>query len=96
MSVPAFRNSKSRVRRRRAHHALKAKGTATCPKCQSPVLPHRACSSCGYYNGRQVTAAKAAPVAAPAAPEKKAQKKEKAQDAKSSKGEKSEKTEEAK
>ncbi|MCH8049176.1 50S ribosomal protein L32 [Patescibacteria group bacterium] len=54
MSVPAFRNSRSRVRRRRSHHALKAKDTSACPKCEAPILPHRACLACGYYNGRQV------------------------------------------
>lgn len=65
MSVPAFRNSKSRVRRRRAHHALKRAGVAACPKCQAPTLPHRACTSCGYYNGRQVLGSAPAPEAKP-------------------------------
>ena len=26
-----------------------------CPKCQEPILPHRACPSCGTYKGAQVT-----------------------------------------
>lgn len=55
MSVPAFRNSRSRVRRRRSHHSLKKQTVAVCPKCETPILPHRACKSCGYYNGRQLT-----------------------------------------
>lgn len=54
MSVPAFKNAKSKVRRRRSHHALKKIGVMTCKKCQSPLLPHIACPGCGNYNNRQV------------------------------------------
>lgn len=54
MSVPAFRNSRSRVRRRRSHHALKKIQVDTCAKCDAAIQPHRACQSCGHYNGRQV------------------------------------------
>ena len=25
-----------------------------CPQCKSPKLPHRACSNCGTYKGREV------------------------------------------
>jgi large subunit ribosomal protein L32 len=32
-----------------------AKVTSTeCPQCSAVILPHRACDSCGYYNGRAV------------------------------------------
>ncbi|MFH1631842.1 MAG: 50S ribosomal protein L32 [bacterium] len=55
MSVPAFRNSKSRVRRRRSHHALKKTETSKCPKCGAPILSHRVCPTCGFYKNRQVT-----------------------------------------
>ncbi|MDP2631179.1 MAG: 50S ribosomal protein L32 [Candidatus Uhrbacteria bacterium] len=54
MSVPAFKNSRSRVRRRRSHQALKKTDSSNCLKCDSPILPHRACTSCGYYKNRQV------------------------------------------
>ena len=54
MPVPAFRNSRSRVRRRRSHHALKAVMTAKCAKCGAATLPHRACESCGAYAERSV------------------------------------------
>lgn len=54
MSVPAFRNSKSKVRRRRSHHALKAIVIAKCEKCKADILSHRVCTSCGYYKGRNV------------------------------------------
>lgn len=28
----------------------------SCAKCKEPVLPHRACSACGHYKGREVVA----------------------------------------
>ena len=57
MPLPSFRSSRSKVRRRRSHHALKAQTTATCPKCEAILLPHRACKKCGHYNGRSVLVA---------------------------------------
>ncbi|MBU1126308.1 50S ribosomal protein L32 [Patescibacteria group bacterium] len=54
MSVPAFKNSKSKVRRRRSHLALKKTDTTNCAKCEAPILPHRACKACGYYKNRKV------------------------------------------
>jgi large subunit ribosomal protein L32 len=39
---------------RQAHKALKAKTIGNCPRCQEKKLPHIACPSCGYYNGRQI------------------------------------------
>jgi ribosomal protein L32 len=27
---------------------------AECSHCHAPVLPHNACSKCGYYKGQQV------------------------------------------
>jgi large subunit ribosomal protein L32 len=27
---------------------------AVCPSCGAPMIPHRACPSCGMYKGRQV------------------------------------------
>lgn len=54
MPLPAFRNSRSKVRRRRSHHALKPITINACKACGADVLPHRACAKCGAYNGRQV------------------------------------------
>lgn len=54
MPVPARRHSKTRTRSRRAHHALKSVNDAACSNCQAPVLPHVACTACGFYRGRQV------------------------------------------
>ena len=39
---------------RRSHDALTVVNTITCPNCDSPMRPHRVCSSCGQYRGRQV------------------------------------------
>ncbi|MBU0614364.1 50S ribosomal protein L32 [Patescibacteria group bacterium] len=54
MSVPAFKNSRSKVRRRRSHHALKAVQYTTCKKCGTVIMPHKACPKCGNYKGRVV------------------------------------------
>jgi len=54
MSVPAFKNSKAKVRRRRSHHALKKVDISVCPNCKAPALPHIVCKGCGQYKGRQV------------------------------------------
>ena len=31
---------------------------ASCPHCHEPILPHRVCSNCGYYDGKEVVAKK--------------------------------------
>ncbi len=54
MPLPSFRNSRSKVRRRRSHHALKPLAVNACAACGATVLPHRACKACGAYNGRSV------------------------------------------
>ena len=54
MSVPKTRKSRSSVRRRRSHHALKSTNIQTCSNCKAPALSHITCKECGQYNGRQV------------------------------------------
>ena len=54
MSVPARRRSSSRKRLKKPHLGLTRKKLNLCPKCQKPVLAHRACSFCGTYKGKQV------------------------------------------
>jgi len=39
---------------RRAHDAVVAPGISVCPQCQEPKLPHRVCSNCGTYKGKEV------------------------------------------
>ena len=60
MANPKRRHSKARTSKRRAHDGLKPAGMGECPQCHEPKLPHRVCSHCGYYKGRQVKAVKEA------------------------------------
>ena len=70
MPVPKQHHSRLRQKRGRARFALKVKQTQECPKCGSPVLPHRACSVCGTYRGRVIVGKKAKTVTKKAAPKK--------------------------
>lgn len=44
MAVPARKVSKTSQRTRRAHMALSAKTTTTCPNCGAVIKAHRVCS----------------------------------------------------
>jgi large subunit ribosomal protein L32 len=54
MAVPKKKTSKSRKNMRRAHDFLTVPASSVCPQCKAPKLPHRACSSCGTYKGKEV------------------------------------------
>lgn len=54
MALPKRRHSRSRTRKRRSHDALSAPGLSLCSNCGEPKEPHRLCSSCGQYKGREV------------------------------------------
>jgi large subunit ribosomal protein L32 len=55
MAVPKRKTSKSKTASRKAQNTKKPVSRASsCPQCSAPALSHRACPSCGYYNGRQV------------------------------------------
>ena len=54
MPVPKRRTSKRVKNQRRAHDALTTPQWSSCANCGETVLPHRACSKCGYYRGRAV------------------------------------------
>jgi large subunit ribosomal protein L32 len=54
MAVPKKKTSKSRKNMRRAHDFLTPPTVSTCPQCKAPKLPHRACTSCGTYKGKEV------------------------------------------
>lgn len=45
-----MRKNRSQTAKRRSHHALTGARTATC-ECGALRIPHRACASCGKYNG---------------------------------------------
>ncbi|MFH1745339.1 MAG: 50S ribosomal protein L32 [bacterium] len=59
MALQTKRRTKSSVKRRRSHHALKKIGLSVCPKCKKEILPYRACAFCGTYKGREVLKIKA-------------------------------------
>ncbi|NMA55093.1 MAG: 50S ribosomal protein L32 [Firmicutes bacterium] len=54
MAVPKQRLSRSRTRRRRAKWKLSSPGLIKCPQCHEQTMPHRVCTFCGYYGGKQV------------------------------------------
>lgn len=45
---------------RRAHHFVKPTQIQYCTRCEQPILPHRVCASCGYYQGRDAVEVKEA------------------------------------
>lgn len=54
MAVPKKKMSRSRTRRRKAGWKVSAPVTVACQQCGSPHLPHRVCSVCGRYGGREI------------------------------------------
>jgi len=58
MALPKRRKSRARVRTRRANWKAAPITMTTCTHCEAKILPHRACTQCGYYNGRAVMPAK--------------------------------------
>lgn len=59
MAVPKKKMSKSRIGMRRSHDRVAVPTVVYC-ECGEPALPHRVCSACGTYKGRQLLAAPAA------------------------------------
>jgi large subunit ribosomal protein L32 len=59
MAVPKKKVSPSRRGMRRAHEALPRENHAECPNCGELKRSHHVCSSCGYYDSREVIAAEA-------------------------------------
>lgn len=58
MAVPFRRTSKTKKRMRRTHLKKTVGALTTCPKCGATLRPHRACTKCGNYNGKEVIAVK--------------------------------------
>ena len=55
MGVQKRRHSKARKNKRRSIWSqLTAPNLSECPQCHELRKPHRACPSCGYYNGKKV------------------------------------------
>lgn len=54
MPNPKRQHSRQRSRKRRTHYKASVPNSSACPQCQKPILPHRVCPFCGYYNGKPV------------------------------------------
>ncbi len=54
MALPKKKTSRSKKGMRRSHHRV-PKPTVVYCECGEPALPHRVCSSCGTYRGKQYT-----------------------------------------
>jgi len=56
MANPTHRHTRTRRDKRRANWKGQMPNLGSCPECNELKLPHRACPSCGSYNGRKVLA----------------------------------------
>lgn len=54
MAVPFRRTSKTKKRMRRTHLKKEARNVVSCPNCGEAIQPHRACTKCGFYKGKNV------------------------------------------
>ena len=54
MAHPKRRHSNTRSALRRAHDHLVPKSRSQCKNCNAFILPHRVCTSCGFYKGKLV------------------------------------------
>ncbi len=58
-ALPKRKISKARQGERRSHLHLDPIQLVECPQCHKPMMPHRVCPACGYYNGVEVVKVKA-------------------------------------
>lgn len=54
MGIQKHRRSRKSGATRRAQWKLQNVTLVTCPKCHSPMRPHRVCPTCGTYANREV------------------------------------------
>jgi len=54
MGLPSKQRTRTSKRQRASHFALSGIVLHTCEKCKKAKVPHHACPSCGYYQGRKV------------------------------------------
>ena len=52
-ALPFRRISKTAKRQRRTHLKKSAPTTGVCSNCGAVVAPHRACTKCGFYKGKE-------------------------------------------
>ena len=60
MAQPKRRWSKQRTHTRRSTWKKETPNVSECPQGHEPIMAHRACTKCGYYNGRKAVAVKVA------------------------------------
>ena len=60
MAQPKRRWSKARTGMKRSTWKLENPNVGKCNHCHEPVMPHRVCDNCGYYDGKEVIAKKEA------------------------------------
>lgn len=58
MPVPKRKRSKARRDSRFANKGLTVKPYSLCSNCQEAIMPHQACSTCGFYRGRKAIVTK--------------------------------------
>jgi large subunit ribosomal protein L32 len=62
MALQKRRRGSSRIGHQRSAWMKKSgenhPAVQACPNCAAPRIPHRVCAACGFYNGKQVVAAK--------------------------------------
>ena len=54
MAVQQCKRSKMCVRQRKASKRYEGLEPHTCTNCGAACLPHRVCTKCGFYDGKQV------------------------------------------
>jgi large subunit ribosomal protein L32 len=54
MANPTHRHSRSRRDKRRANWKGEQPALVECPECKEKKVPHKACISCGTYNGKTI------------------------------------------
>lgn len=58
MAVPYSRNSRTRVKKRRANQKIAIPKIVVCDNCGSYRKTHNICKSCGFYKNKQIVKGK--------------------------------------
>ena len=54
MAVPKSKSSRMQRRQRKAANFYEGVQATYCPNCSAPLAPHRVCTVCGKYDGKQI------------------------------------------
>lgn len=54
MPVPKRKRSRARRDKRFANKGMTMHAITSCANCDKPLVPHVACTSCGFYKGTKV------------------------------------------